>query len=325
MNTIVDTITQRKLVLVKQLFLKAEAESRYRFNISNRIMSLIGFDLTVETLLKTIISFYNDQSSLPEQFNGLIQACEDIIKKHGIEAIPYKRNLSFQHGIRNDAQHKAKYPNETDILECMIVTKDFCTDLFNQIWDINFESFSLIDLIEDKLVLKILKQSYCLISDGKYVNSLALTGTAFHQASNCLIHLMPPTSYGVNYSSFASLKQLSASEVNSALRRIENNSKKYAAMLSTGVSPVDYKTLLSYLPHITYKYLSESDKTKLEIEINTSNKEINHTSANWAINFTVNTIFLWQEMGIAPMVENDDDIVRVEELMKWEDDTIKLL
>ena len=51
----VDPITRRKLVLVRQLYQQAEKQSSLPHSSVSRIMAIIGFDLTVETLLKAIV------------------------------------------------------------------------------------------------------------------------------------------------------------------------------------------------------------------------------------------------------------------------------
>jgi hypothetical protein len=52
----VDTIVRKKLILVKQLYQNALLQSSSRHNILNRILSVIGFDLSTETLLRAIVS-----------------------------------------------------------------------------------------------------------------------------------------------------------------------------------------------------------------------------------------------------------------------------
>jgi hypothetical protein len=71
-----DAISQRKLVLVKQLYQLAFNQSELRHSTINRIVSVIGFDLTVETLLKTVVSaliqISTRQISFPAFLNSAI-------------------------------------------------------------------------------------------------------------------------------------------------------------------------------------------------------------------------------------------------------------
>ncbi len=107
----VDAISQRKLVLVKQLYQIALNQSDLHHSIINRITSIIGFDLTVETLLKTVVAALDQNKPPADQFNGLLDQCERLLAANTLPPLPYRAQILYVHSVRNDAQHKRAFGN----------------------------------------------------------------------------------------------------------------------------------------------------------------------------------------------------------------------
>lgn len=148
MTITVDAITHKKLILVKQLYQQAVVQSTSLHSITGRIMSVIGFDIAVETVLKAVVSSLDSSKIPPDNFQGLIQQCDDLLPKAGYNPVPDKANIQHVHSIRNDAQHKAKYPNESDVSDCRTYTRDFLQKIISDVWGLSFESVSLTDVIQ---------------------------------------------------------------------------------------------------------------------------------------------------------------------------------
>ncbi len=125
-----DQITYKKLVIVKQLYQNAVILSHSEFNIINKILSVVGFDLSIETALKAAFGSLESSKNPSETFQGLIQQVDRLCLDNKIDQIPDKANIQHIHSIRNDAQHKAKYPNEFEVSDCRTYTRDFLISFF---------------------------------------------------------------------------------------------------------------------------------------------------------------------------------------------------
>ena len=146
-----DAIVLRKLALVKQLYQQALIQSTSQHNFVGTILAVIGFDLAVETLLKTIITTLDagKKSKDEYRFPEYLAKADELMANNGLGALPDQRNITHVHGIRNDAQHRAKYPNQTDVSDCRTYSRDFLQKTIVAVWGIAFESISLTDLVEN--------------------------------------------------------------------------------------------------------------------------------------------------------------------------------
>jgi hypothetical protein len=324
----VDTISRRKLVLVRQLYRQAEQQAETRHSVPNRIMSVIGFDLSVETLLKVIISTLDQQKSPADSFPGLLDQCDNLLSKNNLQALPYRSHVLHVHSIRNDAQHKAKYPNETDVSDCRTYTRDFCKDVIGNIWGVSFDVLSPIEWIDDPILRQMLEVSLSDIQAQNLKKGLTLAGITFDWASSSISKLLPRGVDGLYESQVPELGRETVKYVNSVLKHIENTAKHYAAMMTTGISVVDYNRLRSASPSIEFSYSStiqEPDKVDLKIRVYWQDKNPDYQTALWVHDFVVNSIVYWQVLGLSPGIPHTDQLQQAQKLIQWSTDDVLLL
>lgn len=172
MTISIDPITRKKLIIVKQLYQNAMIQSASHHSIIDRLLSVIGFDLTIETVLRAIVGSLDSSKSPSDGFQGLVQQCDTLLSGSGHNPIPDKANIQYIHSIRNDAQHKAKYPNESDVNDCRTYARDFLRKTIAELWGIDFEQISLVDLIQHEKVKQYLVDAEHHLSQGKYQEAI---------------------------------------------------------------------------------------------------------------------------------------------------------
>lgn len=168
----IDPITHKKLVLVKQLYQQAITRSLSSFSISSKIIAVICFDLSVETVLKTVVGFLDSTKTPADSFHGLVNQCETLMSASSLGSIPDKANIQHIHSLRNDAQHKAKYPNDSDISDCRTYTRDFHDKLLGQLWGLSIDKISLTDLIQHVEVKKLLSDAESALNKVNYTEAV---------------------------------------------------------------------------------------------------------------------------------------------------------
>lgn len=183
MSLAISPITQKKLVLVRQLYQSAVIQASSRYSPVSRIMATIGFDLSVETALKAVVAALDTNDQPEKTFESIIQQVNSKLQKSGLPSIPDEANIRHVHSVRNDAQHKAKYPTESDITDCKIYVKDFLDKLLTQIWGIGFESISLVDLVQNKIAKKHLSRAEKVLDQGDYEETIRRANTALAWAT----------------------------------------------------------------------------------------------------------------------------------------------
>ena len=323
----VDEITRRKLILVRQLYQQAEKQSGSRHSIVSRIMAIIIFDLKIETLLKVIVEALDQRITLSDSFNSLLQQCEKLLLEHGITPFPYRAHVLHLHSIRNDAQHKAKYPNESDVSDCRTYARDFCRDVIQNVWGTVFDELSQLDWIDDGILKKMLESALLDIEAGNLKKGLTLVGISFTWASRSLRNILPEGADGLYGGQVPELHGKTVDYINSVLKNIENTSKQYAAMTSTGINPADYKHFRESTPFrefINSSSIQKPEIVEMRIQIYWQDKEPDKETALWAHEFTVNSIISWQVLGLSPSVEQGDWKKKAEALINWNTDIISL-
>jgi len=177
----VEQITKRKLIMVKQIFNEALFHSERKSNSASRILAMIGFDLAVETILKTVYSAFEDKNKPKENFPALVDQTERILKQESIGSIPKRKEIFNVHEIRNDAQHKARYPTSNEIDEVRIYIRDFLNELISQVWNISFFELSFVDFIKNDEIRSLLTDSEQEFRNTKYVECVKKSAYALEQ------------------------------------------------------------------------------------------------------------------------------------------------
>lgn len=171
MSIHVDPITHKKLLLVKQLYQHAVIQSESQKSYVGRIMSLIGFDLAVETILKVVVVTLEPAKTPADSFQSLIQQADNALTNSRLQPILDRPNIQHIHSLRNDAQHKAKYPNETDLSDCRTYTRDFLRKIIFVVWGVSFETMRLTDLIQNSQVKQLLVDAETALDSGDYLEA----------------------------------------------------------------------------------------------------------------------------------------------------------
>lgn len=180
----IDPITHKKLILVKQLYQQAIVQSNSKHSIVSRILSVIEFDLAIETLLYAIVRSIDSNENPKEVYDKLIEQAEKLLLNKKLPEIPDKANIKRIHSIRNDAQHRAKYPNETDLNDCRTYARDFLEKVITNIWNIPFEKISLTNEVLHEQVKKFLVEAETALSQGDYQVAVKQAATGLTLALN---------------------------------------------------------------------------------------------------------------------------------------------
>jgi hypothetical protein len=197
----IDAITRKKLILVKQLYQQAVVQSASQHSIISRILSVIGFDLAVETVLRAIVGSLDTSKTPADGFQGLIQQCDSLLATAGCNPIPDKANIQYIHSIRNDAQHKAKYPNESDVSDCRTYARDFLQKIIFEVWGLDFEKISLTDIIQHEKVKQYLVDAELAFAQNDYQQAVqhASAGLtlALNRVESAIVGRLPSFAKGI--------------------------------------------------------------------------------------------------------------------------------
>jgi hypothetical protein len=204
MSLAADPITLKRLGLVKQFYQQSLRHSTSQNGISP-IMAVIGFDLAVESLLKTIIAVLDPHSNPKAErtFYEYRDKADTLMQGSGLNSLPDKRNITHVHDLRNSCQHRAQIPSESEVSDCRTYIRDFLQQVLSQVWGLSIEGISLTDLIQHRLVKECLVKAETLFAQPDYPEAVlwalaglnkamdmarsSLVGHTFHYSNEALV------------------------------------------------------------------------------------------------------------------------------------------
>ncbi len=163
-----DAITHRKLVLVKNLYRRAVAQSANDHSSLDRMFSVLTFDLAIETLLKAALASLNPSTALPSELNTLIQKCDAALSNADLPVVPDTRQVQDVRKVRNAVQHEARSPNPSEVSDSRTYTRDFLQKFTEQVWALSFERLRLSDLIKRDEIRERLARAEEAFDQGDY-------------------------------------------------------------------------------------------------------------------------------------------------------------
>ena len=179
MPRFLDVTTRQKLLVVKQLYQHALVQAS-RKTLTAKLFAVIGFDLAVESLLSTVIVSLDSSKSSADNFPGLLQQCEQVLRKEGIGELPDRAHLLQTHAVRNDAQHRARYPNDTEVEDSRTYTRSFLNKLVELMWAVEFETLSLTDLVQHERARTFLNEAEAALQAKDLQTSAFKASAAIH-------------------------------------------------------------------------------------------------------------------------------------------------
>lgn len=147
--------------------------------MSIRILAVIGFDLANESLIKTVISELAKKPVVVDGFHDCIDEANRLLRTQRLPELTEIKKIKHIHGIRNDAQHRAKYPNEVDVNDAQTYTRDFISNTVKAIWNEDFEKISLADLIQSDEIREYIVKAQDRLIEGEFTDSVVSSMIAF--------------------------------------------------------------------------------------------------------------------------------------------------
>ena len=112
----------------------------------------------------------------------MLEQIDGLLALKGLGRIPNRENILRIHKIRNDAQHDARVPSESDQGECMAYCRDFLRNISRQVWGIEFDGISLADLIRNKAIRQHLVDAERLLKEEEFKASVEKSSAALERS-----------------------------------------------------------------------------------------------------------------------------------------------
>lgn len=194
----------KQLIHIKLLFLRAENIAKKTDDISLIMLAQL-LDYTVETFLKTVISIfptpqqylppqngyhdkiskleserYNPRLTFPRAWDEVTGILRDPQNNLSIADLPLRRDIDRLHEIRNDVQHKGTLPHPKDMQKFIPLVESFLIDVYQHIFNLDFENLNALSLIQNATIKKYLEQANEDILNSKWTDAVCNATVGFH-------------------------------------------------------------------------------------------------------------------------------------------------
>lgn len=202
MSEIPSDIVYKKLVLVRQIFLRSLDQLHSANNYADKIMALIGFDLANETAMKVYL--HEHASKNPKKDRNFHECIEDTKKSfsdRSLDIFPNELSIRKVHTHRNMAQHEGDAPGDETLSDARTYTQDFLLQFFEIAWKLDFRKITQINLIKNDRIRELFTKSRDALDAGQYDDSLIACIAGFNLMTSWIANAIAPSRpFGARFS-----------------------------------------------------------------------------------------------------------------------------
>jgi len=290
----------RRLLLAKQLYLHALDHSN-KAGAINEMIAVHNWHNAIEIALRAILLHYEIRAGkqLNIEFEVMLNEIDNHPKfKDQAIKLPYRQQLRTLNQVRNLVQHQAVPPVSATMDECRVFARRFLQQACHAYFGLDFNGLSPLSMVQDRELKELLNLSLSSIQQGEFKRSLALAKIAFEWAGKSMIDFLPDEGFLNTFFITAHIREPSR-ELETLVEALAEKSRRaeyLAALLSSGVTLVDYKRFESRTPFVRL-----TSGPYVDIQWGTR-EEPDENIAQWTHDFVVATIVQWQALGLAPAV-----------------------
>ena len=305
-------IIYRRLILSKQLYMHGLEHSNANGDL-NKMIAIHNFHNAIEISLRSIILGYEirAEKQLNIGFESMLNEINnyDKFKQEG-KKLPYRQELRNLNQLRNMVQHHAVIPESSTMDEWRVFSKRFLSKAFEQYFSIEFDKISYIDFIANSQLRMLLNIANNFITLKDNLNAIIVTKLAFMYSLYSISNFFLEESLNNDFIAGGDLQDIGIDKllgdkisfkVEIMVRKIYEKveeTKHYAALLSSGIKLVDYKRFEELTPHIDFT-LDGGYVVQVAEEYEPTDE-----TAKWVFDFIVKTLINWQLHSLDPKVND---------------------
>jgi hypothetical protein len=303
-----DRIVFRRLMLAKELFLHGFDHSN-RPGSLNKMIAIHNFHNAVEVALRSILLKYEirGEKQLNIEFEAMLNEIDkyQAFKDRELK-LPYRQELRNLNQIRNLVQHHATEPASTAVDESKVITRRALEMICEAYFDINFQSLSPLDMVDDTDLRNLLHISFAAIKKNQLRDALVIGTITYKYAENSILGSLaepaltfvprfesPSYDYGDSHKDDPRWRELerALTAINNKLEEISN----LAVLSATGMNLADWNNFRFSIPNIAFTLGGTA-------HFQMNDRELDQEEVESILNFILNTIVGWQLLGLNPTV-----------------------
>lgn len=286
----VDSITMKRLIIMKQIFSHGQEHRQKHAQMSN-MLACHHYDLAVEMLLNIMGTEMGVKLPKDNDFWKLWAEINIVFKSKFNTDLPLRHEIQPLRYARNSIQHSGTVPSDSDVERFEGYARTFLDNTINKVFSIDYENIKLSELINDGTIKAYLVEAENLIRQNDFVGALEKISIVFEIGKRKAIQtiyenewseIIPP--YG-----FVEIETaLGHSAVNDLLEAF----KKVEGMLNMLALTLDYREYITFKKKsfrvYYYPGLPEPKVIKDGIEVRTKEDAV------FCYDFVLNSFITWE-------------------------------
>lgn len=292
----------RTLTLAKLLYGEGLKQSAIKSAI-NRMIAVHHFHGAVEIVLRMIMIRYEirPEKEMNITFESVLVDLDKAQKLKDLgKEVPHKHQLRIINTNRNMIQHNGQEVAEPTLDHAMFYSRAFLVASFRSYFDLDFDSFSPIDLIKDPGIRGLVQVARVRLDQGHFVESCAIQKYAFHHLLDGLESSIPKRSdrhYQLQNLDFESPTIRQLERVFKEVDRGISESFKYSTLLLIGVPFPDYLRFSKLDAGLSFSVSGNA--------FITHGSSIDIEDARWALPFVTDSILKLEAVGAKSTIEEE--------------------
>ena len=186
-----------RLLLARRAYLLAVNHGTERHDPAARISAVVLFDFAIESTMKLAVEALGN-AKVARDFPAVLQQLDDAMNKLQLPRLASRQAILRIHETRNASQHSSRYPNETEMAECLIYSRDSLRELISTVWDASFDGLCLSRLVRDDHLRDLLREAEGAIQEGCWIDAVSKASYAVQSAlGEVAVHTLGELDYPI--------------------------------------------------------------------------------------------------------------------------------
>lgn len=287
----VDSITMRRLVIMKQIFSQGK-DHRRKYTQMGYMLACHHYDLSIEMLLRMICTDLNIKLKLKEDgFWHIWELVNTEVQKKFKNGLPLMHEIEALRNTRNSIQHAGTIPSDLDVERFEGYTRTFLEDTIKKVFSINFEQVKLSELIDDTILKVYLDEAENLLSENNFEEAIKKLSVAFEIGKTKSLGNIYEDDWSRILRPFA-FDDIEKILGRRAIRDLVEAFEKTEKMLNMLALRLDYEDYLNFKKKSfeVVWYIGESKPKAIGI----TSEPITKENADFCYNFVLNSFITWK-------------------------------
>jgi hypothetical protein len=180
-----------RLVQVRRAYLMAWNSGNERHDPAARNPAVVLIDFAIEAAMKLAVEVLGN-NRVARDFPSVLNQLDVGLEAAALPPLAARSMILEVHDLRNASQHRARYPNDTEMAECVIYSRDSLREVVRTVWGEDFDRISLSQLVRNEYSRRLLHEAETAVEAGDWVGAVSKAAYAVEDALQSVSTYLTP-------------------------------------------------------------------------------------------------------------------------------------